>query len=83
MRPDLAPLLIAGFLTALLELAWVLARGRALFLSDGERLSYALVALTALPGLVLLVGLAVRPALSGEPRAIWPTGVSGRALRVA
>jgi arylsulfatase A-like enzyme len=62
MMPDIIALLAAGIAAALLEVVWVLTSGHSLFLSLGERGSYAAAALTALPALVLLAGLVLRPA---------------------
>ncbi len=54
-------LLAAGGVLALIELVCVLGFGRSLFLSTAELLSYAWAAWTALPLLVLLLGLMLRP----------------------
>src|SRR5689334_6613792 len=62
---DVVALLGAGGVLALFECVRVLGWGRRLFLSSAELGSYALAACTAIPAMVLLLGLPLR--LSTRP----------------
>ena len=68
-------------LLASLEISWVLVRARALFLSLGERLLYALASSTGLASCVLLMGLALWACSRAVPPLV-PTLARRRAFVV-